>query len=366
MRLTLFLDHACNLRCTYCYNGEHFARAMSFETAKAAVDLVLDGGLPLKQVGFFGGEPFLRFDLIREVTRYVRERTAHYERPVTMVITTNGALITDAHIPWLSEKKFHMGISIDGCPPAHDACRVKAGGKGSYDEVAAGIRRVLEAGLPLKCITVIDPANVDYLGESLRHLLDLGLRQMSFNLNYEGNWDEANRARFEAAAEDLADAYVAAYRQGLQFKVNVLDAKIITHVKGGFACSDRCDFGCEELAVSPSGKLYPCDRLIGEDTRDDVVIGDVWKGIDLAARARLIEEKNKVMDDCRDCDVEHRCMHWCGCVNYAMTGSVGGVSGLLCWFEQTLIDVADRAAETLYAEKNPRFIERFYGRVLKD
>ena len=217
----------------------------------------------------------------------------------------------------------------------------------------------------LKTISVIDPANVDWLGESLEHLLGLGLRHLSFNLNYEGDWNEANRTRFEKAIDDMGDAYIAAYRKGFAFKVNLFDAKIITHVKGGYACGDRCDFGCDELAVSPSGKLYPCDRLIGEDDRDDVVIGDVWKGVDLMARKKLIDSKNEVKDDCEDCEAQGRCMHWCGCVNYAMTGSVGGVSGLLCWFEQTVIDAADRAAQTLYAERNPGFVKRFYSHVLK-
>jgi uncharacterized protein len=364
MRLTLFLDHACNLRCTYCYNGEKFGRIMPVATARAAIDLIVDGNLPLKQVGFFGGEPMMRYPLIQEVTAYVREKTAHYERPVTMVITCNGALLTPDRMAWLKANHFHMGISIDGSPRAHDACRITPSGKGSHRDVEAGVRNVLEAGLPLKTISVIDPANVDWLGESLVHLLGLGLRHLSFNLNYEGNWDATNRARFEKAIDDLGDAYVDAYRKGMQFKVNLFDAKIITHVKGGYACGDRCDFGCEELAVSPTGKLYPCDRLIGEDDRDDVVIGDVWKGVDLVARGRLIGEKTQVMDDCAECEIQGRCMHWCGCVNYAMTGSVGGVSGLLCWFEQTVIDAADRVANILYAEKNPGFIKRFYAHVL--
>ena len=338
---------------------------MTLETAKKAVDMVLAGEQPLKQVGFFGGEPLLRFDLMKEVTAYVRERTGHYAKPVIMVVTTNAALLTEKTLPWLKANNFHIGVSIDGCPEAHNACRVRADGKGSYEEVAAGVLGTIEAGLPIKSISVVDPANVDYLAKSLDHLLDLGLRHLSFNLNYEGDWNEENRARFEKVIMEFADRFIEGYRCGDQFKVNLLDAKIITHVKKGFSCSDRCDFGCEELAVSPSGRLYPCDRLIGEDNRDDVIIGSVDDGIDVVARDALIADKNRILEECMECDLALRCMHWCGCVNYAMTGSVGGVSGLLCWFEQTVIEAADYAAETLYAEKNPGFINRFYGHVLK-
>jgi uncharacterized protein len=364
MRLTLFLDHACNLRCTYCYNGEKFTRAMPLDTAQRAVDLIVEAGIPLKQVGFFGGEPLIRYELMQEITRYVRTQTSGYKKPVTLVLTTNAALVTDDKISWFKDNRYHFGVSVDGCPTAHDACRIGTAGEGTYEQVATGVRRLLKAQLPVKSISVIDPANVDYLGESLHSLLALGLRHLSFNLNYEGNWDEANRARFEKALEDLTDAYIASYRRGIEFKLNLFDAKIITHIKGGFSCSDRCDFGCDELAVSPSGKLYPCDRLIGEDDRDEVVIGDVWKGVDIFSRDKLVSDKNQVLDECRECDVQARCMHWCGCVNYAMTGSVGGVSGLLCWFEQAVIEAADRAAETLYGEQNPTFIKRFYSAVL--
>jgi uncharacterized protein len=364
MRLVLFLDHACNLRCTYCYNGDKFSRPMPLATAEAALDLALGTGEPLGQVGFFGGEPLLRFELLQEITRAVRARTAAREKPTTLVVTTNAALLTADRLPWLAENRFHVGASLDGCPQAHDACRVHPDGRGSHAEVVAGVRRVLDAGLPLRTISVIDPANVDLLAESFEHLLGLGVREMHFSLNYEGDWSPANRARFQAALGRLADAYVAAWRRGVTFKLDLLDGKIVTHVKGGFACTDRCDFGCHELAVSPTGRLYPCDRLIGQDDRPEVVIGDVWQGVDTAARDRLIDEKNRVLADCATCALLPRCMHWCGCVNFAMTGSVGEVSGLLCWFEATVIEAADRVAETLYAEKNPLFLKRFYGRLL--
>jgi uncharacterized protein len=364
MRLTLFLDHRCDLRCTYCYNGEKFARPMPAELARAAVDLVLARHPPLVQVGFFGGEPLLRLPLVQEVARYVRERTAAQERPVQLVLTTNGTHLTADVARWLKAEDVFVGLSVDGCAAMHDSCRVRADGGGSHERVAAGLRHVLDAGLGLRTLTVIDPSNVRWLAESFDWLLDQGVRSLSFNVNYEGGWDEAARALFAAELERLADRYVAAWRRGLAFRLNVLDAKVVTHLKGGFSCGDRCDFGCEELAVSPTGQLYPCDRLVGEDDRADLVIGTVAGGVDVARRDALIAAKNDVLTECGDCELLPRCMHWCGCVNYAMTGSVGDVSGLLCWFERTIVAAADRAATTLYEEANPGFVARFYRSVL--
>ena len=365
MRLTLFLDHVCNLRCTYCYNGEKFIAPMPFQTAKAAVDMVLAAGHTLKQVGYFGGEPLMRLDLIKPVTQYIAERTADYEKPVIRVVTTNATLLTDDAVRWLGENDFHIGVSVDGCPEAHNACRVYADGRGSHKSVEAGVKRVMAGRLPLKSIAVIDPLNVALLPDSFDYLLGLGLKDVSMNVNYEADWNDGARELFAEVVEGLADRYIAAYRGGGGFKLNLLDSKIITHVKMGFSCADLCDFGCQEIAVSPSGKLYPCDRLIGEDTRDDVIIGTVFEGVDPVRRDALIANKNSVLNECADCDIVDRCMHWCGCVNYAMTGSVGDVSGLLCWFEQTIVHAADRAAETLYAEKDPAFVKRFYEKHLR-
>ena len=364
MRLTLFLDHACNFNCTYCYNGEHFRREMPMDTARAAVDLVVDGEKPLKQVGFFGGEPLMRFDLMQASTAYVRERTKGIEPPVTLVVTTNGSLLDDERIAWLKANSFHVGVSIDGTAAAQDACRRYVDGRSTHGDVEAGIRRALAAGLPLKTISVADPTNSAELAATLRYLVGIGVRDMSLNINYEADWDEAARDAFRLHFHELTDAYIDIFRQGKIIKVNVLDAKVITHLKGGFACTDRCDFGCEELAVAPSGNLYPCDRLIGEDNIPGIIIGNVFEGVDVAARDGLIASKNAVLQECADCDLMGRCMHWCGCVNFAMTGSVGEVSGLLCWFEQLFIEEADRAAGILFGEKNPGFIKRFYSFAL--
>lgn len=360
MRLTLFLDHQCNLACTYCYNGEKFTRPMTRETAFRAIDLVLESGHKLDQLGFFGGEPLMHLDMVLEASKYALEKSTAAGHKCLLVATSNGTLVTPETAARLKELNFHLGVSIDGPQPAHDACRVYRGGQSSHAAVEAGIKAAQKAGIPVKVISVVDPANVDYVPDTLTYLLGLGIRNVSLNINYEGNWDDPARDRFKVALRNLADRFVQHYREGIEFRVNLLDAKIITHVKMGFACGDRCDFGCEEWAVSPSGKIYPCDRLVGEDSRDDVVIGDIWKGVDVARRDALVARKNAMLDECAACDIAHRCMHWCGCVNYAMTGDVGEVSGLLCWFEQAIVEEADRAAEILFQEKNPLFVKRFY------
>lgn len=368
MRVSLFLTHACNLRCAYCYNGRKFGRAMSLDVARKGVELAFSGRAS-PRVSFFGGEPLLEMDRIRAITAMALEEGQRRGVRPGFLVVTNGTLLTDPIFAFLQEHRFYLGISLDGCRQAHEANRPCATGESSYDGVVAAVRRAVAArnGAGLRVIAVANPASIAWWPDSLGALLDLGVRNISMNLDYEGVWDEPARDRFLVALRALGDRYVGAYRaadgegQDARFRLNLLDSRILTRLKRGYTPRDRCDFGCEEVAVSPTGRLYPCDRLVGEDTRDDVVIGHVDTGIDAARRDALVAEKNGLQPDCAACALQPRCMHWCGCVNHAMTGRVGEVSGLLCWFEQRLIEEADRCASILFQEGNRAFVRRFYA-----
>ena len=366
MRVSLFLNHACNLACTYCYGGQKFDRAMPLDVAFAGVELALSEGCGPAQVSFFGGEPLMEFDRIRQVVAHARERATALKRDLRFLVITNGLLLRGERLDWLLEQDFTVAVSLDGCREAHDACRRRPGGRSSYDDVVANLSTLLtRSPRGNKVIAVLHPANVGWAADSLGALLEQGVRNISMNLDFEADWDEAARAGFEAALHELGDVYMQAWREGRAFNLNLFDSRIATGLDGAYAPSDRCDFGCHEVAVSPRGRLYPCDRLVGEDTRDDVVIGDVFTGVDPARRDALIAAKDAILPDCADCALQPRCMHWCGCVNHALTGDVGGVDGLLCWFEQRLIEQADRCARTLLEEKVPGFVQRFVAPRLR-
>lgn len=359
MRVTLFLDHACNMRCAYCYNGRAFRRTMPWEVAERGIALALDGPGP-RRVSFFGGEPLLRWDLVVACLDHAAVEARRRGVRVEHVLVTNGTLLDRPKREVLIERDVFVGVSLDGDAEAHDANRRTARGGPTWARVVRNLRPLLAARPDSKVIAVVDPSNVDRLAASFEALLDLGARNLSMNLNYEADWDEAARGRFVAALSCLGERYVAAHRSGRIFSLNLLDSKIVTWVKGGFAPRDRCDFGCHEVAVSPTGRLYPCDRLVGQDDSDDVVIGDVWQGVDASRRDALVAAKNAVPPGCEACVLRPRCMTWCGCVNHAMTGSVAEVSGLLCWFEQRIVEEADRCATLLAAEGNETFLRRFY------
>lgn len=368
MRVTLSLNHACNLRCTYCYTGEKFQKRMPWDVARRAVDLALQEpprGRQATQISFFGGEPLLEVELMEQVMAYARESAAESGHSLLFHVATNATLMTPDVLDMLVREQVQVAVSLDGCRAAHEATRPYASGASSFeavvDNLRALLRRVPPGTVTVQC--VVDPANVRFLPESLDFLLGLGVVDIRLNLNHSGNWDQHARRELEEALGAMGERYVEAHRRGVHFTLVPLDDKINSHLRTGCGAQETCDFGTRELAVAPSGRLYPCDRLIGEDDRDDLVIGTVFDGVDVARRDALVERKNSENEDCAQCELAPRCTHSCACVNHMLTGDVGEVSGLLCWLEQQWIAQADRSAAALYQDRVPAFLERFYPPV---
>lgn len=356
------------MRCGYCYNGRKFQRPMPAEVALRGVDLMFQGEPAAgsrTRLEFFGGEPLLELDLIRRTVDHAEKRARDLGTSMEYRVATNATLLQGEALDFLLERRFFLAVSLDGCQQAHDLHRRFRNGRPSHRAVVRNIAaaRRRDPRVRMRAICVIDPQTVRWLAPSFQALLELGLNDIAFNLNYQARWDRASRRRFQRALGRLGEAYVECFRADRGLAVNILDSKIEAHLAGGFSPGFGCDFGCRQVTVAPSGRLYPCERLVQQDEDEALTIGHLVRGIDDGRRAAMVARKDRLLPDCADCAVEGRCVHWCGCANHAMTGDVGEVTGTLCWFEQQLIEQADRCAEALYQEQNPLFLERFYGGV---
>ncbi len=362
---TLFLTHQCNLRCTYCYVHEKRNEKMPLEIAKKAIDL----SIPLVknnrlQVSFFGGEPLIEWDLLQAIHKYGSERTAERGINPIFAITTNGMLLDETKLAYFKEQDIRVGYSIDGCQPAQDATRPKAGGASSYSRTVEKLKLALEFLPDLQTITVVDPSNVAHLADSVRELLDIGVRRVTLNPNWGGDWeDEALRDIWEGQLEEIANLYVERFREGKPVRISYIEDKVITRLKSGYAACDRCDFGALDFAVSTTGKIYPCERQVGADGPDEahMIIGNVDDGFDQKAQRKIHRARKEVPKECKECALAQRCANWCPCANIELTGEIGKPGGLLCWHEQMSVKWADYAASALYKDENPAFLARFYS-----
>jgi len=371
MDFTLCLTHACNLRCVYCYAGRKHGRRMPWEVAQRAVDFSLGHavtrarltGKPPRetQLGYFGGEPLIEWDLLRRSADYAIAEAERLGVGLKRTVTTNMTLLDEGKAGWLRDRAFYIGLSLDGNAAMHDTLRLHADGRGSHADCAPALRFFRGPGAQAEVIVVVDPGNVLHLADSVAWLVGQGIRRISLNPNFYLDWPAAALDSWRGQYGRVADLYAASFREGRPLNLNVFDSKIRTRIKEGYAACDRCGFGENEIAIAPSGNIYPCERVVGDDDNDELRIGNVFDGFDNAKRASLVACRGNTVAECRDCPVRDRCMNWCACVNYATTGAINRVGGVVCFHERLSIELADRVAGRLFAEQNPSFLATFYG-----
>ena len=357
MHVTLFLNHTCNLDCAYCYNGTKFDRPLSMPLIRKAIDLAFTSGDV--RISFFGGEPLLEFERIKEAVTYARQREAELNRKMLRFsMTVNGTRLNDDILQYCRDENFFVAVSLDGIAEANNVNRRFADGTAAYDSIVSGIELVKKYYGKVATSAVIHPGNVCWLGDSFSHIIELGVSRFSFNFDYDAGWSDAALSTYRTQMKEVTHHYINAYRAGNAVDYTSFTSKINGHLNGGL--NSKCLFGNGEITVAPSGRLYPCERLVREDDDTGLSIGDIDSGIDLE-KVLAFKRLRYTMDaDCAACQVESRCLHTCGCMHFATTGTIGNVSSLVCDVEQTVIRAADEAAGTLYAERNPAFLKRFY------
>jgi uncharacterized protein len=370
MDFTLCLTHACNLRCEYCYAGPKSNTRMSWDVARQAIDFALDYSLrratllgtpPEAQIGYFGGEPLIEWPLLTRSADYALKQAAQKGLPLKKTVTTNMTLLDEEKMTWFRAHDFYLGLSLDGNAAMHDTLRRFPDGTGSHAAASRALRFFRGPQPTGEIILVVDPRNVAHLAKSVEWLLTEDIRNMALNPNFYIEWPETALRTWQTASERIGDLYIDAYRAGQPVRINVIDGKIRTRIKDGYAPCDRCGFGENEIAIAASGNIYPCERIVGDDTNKDLCLGTIFTGFDSAQRARILACRGNIIDECKDCPVRERCMNWCACINYATTGAINRVDGLVCHHERMVIGVADRVGSTLFAESNPAFLARFYG-----
>lgn len=360
MILNLHLTHACNLRCDYCYADPKGDRGMDPQTALDALRFGARHARDELRVVFFGGEPLLRKELLREVVEQ-GERIGREGGPsVRFQLSTNGLLCDDEFLAFAARCGMRLSLSIDGCREAHDLHRVRPDGSGTWEEIAARVPRILASQPWLHVQMVISPDTAHLIDRSFGALLDLGLRNISSALDHGAAWDREALERLAAAYRRSAALYEVRTLRGMRFHLGCFDTVIRTRVIGPVPPHQRCQAGWNQVSVAPSGRLYPCVQFVRDDAPDSpLAIGHVASGWNDEARARL-RAGRPGPDPCDGCALRDRCMHHCACVNLAAGGDANRVPPIVCEHERLRIPIADALASRLYRRRSPSFLRKHY------
>ncbi len=363
MELCLVVDHACNLRCKYCYMGEKRSAPMSRDVMRQAVDFALAQNTGWLSVTLFGGEPLLVPAILPAAEQIVGDAQSTRGSQVNLrwLLDTNATRLNEGALDWLAPpRQAKVFVSLDGVAAAHDANRVDAAGRATHSRVVEGIARLRARNIAFDIVAVVNPDTARYLPDSLAFVLTLGAEQIHFQANLRAHWTETDLADFTQHARDTAAVWADEFRHGRRAIVEPFHSKVLSHLFGELHLPRRCQLATREVAVAPSGRIYPCAEMVGEDKHLEFAIGDVVTGLDPVRIAALRAQVQAVNLTCETCALNRRCLNGCGCRQWACAGRLGHVTATLCETESAWIEAADQAAESLFAENCGAFQEFYY------
>jgi uncharacterized protein len=336
--LVLMVTRACNMRCSYCYVGRKSARVMDEAVGRRAIDKAIASLTPggTLELGFFGGEPMLEAERVLALVLYARRRAAEVGVGLDLGMTTNGTVFTAAARAVMTMPEVSLAISHDGLPEAHNRHRRLADGTSSCCRVLATMHRLIDAGKDFRVAMVVRPDTADWLPASVEFLGGLGVRHVDAALDLWTWWTEEDARTLDAAISRCADVWRASLPD---FSMNWFDEKaaLLAHLPA--PPTARCAFGTAQVAVAPSGRLYPCERLIGEDTGEDPMRlpGGASEGGHFLWPTPPFPSAGCVPAWCAACRVRPYCTATCSCSNYVRTGNTLQPDGLLCLLNKSCI-----------------------------
>ena len=332
--LCLHVAHTCNLSCSYCFASQgkyHGERAlMSYEVGKRALDFLVEnsGTRHNLEVDFFGGEPLMNFDVVKQLVAYARSIEKEKGKNFRFTLTTNGVLIDDDVIDFANKEMSNVVLSLDGRKEIHDRFRVDYAGNGSWEKIVPKFQRLVNArgkkGYYMR--GTFTHANPDFL-EDIRTMLDLGFTELSMEPvvtapNDPSALTEEDRRIVMDQYEKLAELMLKRDAEGKPFTFY----HYMIDLKGGPCIYKRisgCGSGTEYMAVTPWGDLYPCHQFVGDEK---FKLGDIWHGVSNTAIQNEFASCNVyAREECRDCWARLYCSGGCAANAYHATGSVRGV-----------------------------------------
>ncbi len=332
--LCLHVAHTCNLNCAYCFASQgkyHGERAvMSYEVGRRALDFLIEhsGSRHNLEVDFFGGEPLMNFDVVKQLVAYARSVEKAAGKRFRFTLTTNGLLIDDDVIDFANRECHNVVLSLDGRKDIHDAWRVDYAGNGSWDRVVPKFQQLVRArgDRDYYMRGTFTHANPDFL-KDIHVMLDLGFTQLSMEPVVCAEGDPAALTAEDMPVvmeqyEQLAKLMIERRREGRPFTFY----HYMIDLTGGPCVYKRvsgCGSGTEYMAVTPWGDLYPCHQFVGEAA---FKLGDVWQGVTNApVQAQFAACNVYARPECRDCWARLYCSGGCAANAWHATGSVTGV-----------------------------------------
>ena len=347
--MCLNVAHDCNLRCEYCFaskgdfGGER--KLMPLEVGKKAIDFLIEhsAGRHNLEMDFFGGEPLMNFDVVKELVAYARSLEKEHNKNFRFTITTNGLLLDDDKIEFINREMSNCVLSLDGRKEVNDRLRSRVDGSGSYDRIVPQFQKLVATrnGKDYYARGTFTRHNLDFTNDVL-HMADLGFDQISVepvvsDEKLEYSIKEEDLPRVFEEYEKLAKTIIRDRKNGkyynfFHFAVDLNQGPCaIKRLRG-------CSCGNEYVAVTPEGDIYPCHQFVGNE---EWKMGNVMDGtLDLGMKNRFAKANVYAKEKCQNCWARFYCSGGCNANNWQYEGDILKSHDISCELEKKRVECA--------------------------
>lgn len=343
--LCLHVSHDCNLRCTYCFasTGDFGTgrKTMPPEIAKKAIDFVIEksAGRENIEVDFFGGEPLMAMETVRQTVEYARSIEQAHHKHFRFTITTNGVGLNEEIDAYINKEMGNCVLSLDGRKQINDRTRLTRTGAGSYDIIVPKFKKLLETRGDKDYYVrgTFTQANLDF-SEDVIHMADLGFDSISVEpvvsapgTDYELRKEDLPKifAEYEKLAAEMLRRKDFNF---FHFNVDLSQGPcVIKRMRG-------CGAGCEYVAVTPEGDIYPCHQFVGNP---DYLMGNISDGtFDMSISDRFSALNIYTREDCKTCWARFYCSGGCSASNLLVNGDIAKPHFVGCEMERKRLECA--------------------------
>lgn len=347
--MCLHIAHDCNLRCQYCFasTGDFGTgrKMMPFEIGKAAIDFLLEqsAGRENLEVDFFGGEPMMNFEVVKEIVAYARSKEQECGKNFRFTMTTNGILLTDDTIDYLNQEMHNIVLSIDGRKEVNDRMRARVDGSGSYDRILPNFKKLVKKRGDKEYYVrgTYTRYNLDF-SEDIIHLYEEGFDQISVEPVIESPEKEyaiteADLERIYQEYDLLTDRISDIRKKGgfINFFHFMIDLDqgpcVVKRLRG-------CGSGNEYVAITPDGDIYPCHQFVGHEEYKMGNLADGTFNEDIKKEFAGSHVYSKPA--CRECWAKFYCSGGCNANNYIYNGDIYEAYELSCKIQRKRLECA--------------------------
>ena len=303
---------------------------MSFEVGKRALDFLIENSGKRRnlEVDFFGGEPLMNWDVVKQLVQYARSVEKEHNKNFRFTLTTNGILIDEDVIAFANKEMSNVVLSLDGRKEINDLKRVDYAGNGSYDRIVPKFQELVKrrGGKGYYMRGTFTHANPDFT-KDVFHMADLGFTELSMEPVVSSPDDPAAltpedleivKEHYEILAKEMIQRKKEG--RGFTFYHYMLD---LTEGPCVYKRISGCGSGTEYMAVTPWGDLYPCHQFVGDEAYK---LGDIWNGVTNDALREDFRSCNAyARPDCKDCWAKLYCSGGCAANAYHASGSIRGI-----------------------------------------